>query len=144
VIVYSPMASRLLTGAFSAERAAHLETGDWPAGNPGFTGRALSANLALAEALRPVAQQYGFASAAVAIAWTRASLGVTRRSWGPAARADRGWLPAATLEVRSTALPKSLRPSTPPGPRRSPPYLLSWRFLAVREYQLGAARGVAE
>ena len=42
VIVYSPMASRLLTGAFSAERAAHLETGDWPAGNPGFTGRALS------------------------------------------------------------------------------------------------------
>jgi len=29
VIVYSPMASGLLTGAFSAERAASLEPGDW-------------------------------------------------------------------------------------------------------------------
>jgi aryl-alcohol dehydrogenase-like predicted oxidoreductase len=28
-VIYSPMASGLLTGAFTAERAAHLEPGDW-------------------------------------------------------------------------------------------------------------------
>ncbi|MGD0239970.1 MAG: aldo/keto reductase [Streptosporangiaceae bacterium] len=64
-MVYSPMASGLLTGAFSAERAAHLEPGDWRAGHPDFTGRALSANLALAEALRPVAERHGVTPAAL-------------------------------------------------------------------------------
>src|ERR1700761_8441645 len=38
VIVYSPMASGLLTGAFTAERAAHLEPGDWRGGHPHFHG----------------------------------------------------------------------------------------------------------
>ena len=38
-IVYSPMASGLLTGAFTAERAARLQPGDWRAGHPDFTGR---------------------------------------------------------------------------------------------------------
>src|ERR1700753_3938224 len=37
VIVYSPMASGLLTGAFTAARAARLEPGDWRAGHPAFT-----------------------------------------------------------------------------------------------------------
>ena len=46
VIVYSPMASGLLTGAFSAERAASLEPGDWRRGHPDFTAPALPANLA--------------------------------------------------------------------------------------------------
>ena len=50
VIVYSPMASGLLTGAFTATRAAALKPGDWRAGHPDFTEPALSANLALAEA----------------------------------------------------------------------------------------------
>ena len=53
------MASGLLTGAFTAERAARLEPGDWRAGHPDFTEPALSANLALAEALRPVAERHG-------------------------------------------------------------------------------------
>src|SRR6201995_835778 len=52
-IVYSPMASGLLTGTFTAARAARLEPGDWRGGNPGFTAPALSANLALAAGLRP-------------------------------------------------------------------------------------------
>ena len=42
VIVYSPMASGLLTGAFTVARAARLEPGDWRAGHPDFTGPALS------------------------------------------------------------------------------------------------------
>ena len=76
-IVYSPMASGLLTGAFTAARAARLEPGDWRAGHPDFTEPALPANLALAGALRPVAERHGVTPAAVAVAWTLAFPGVT-------------------------------------------------------------------
>src|ERR1700729_4315659 len=67
-IVYSPMASGLLTGSLPAERAARLQPGDWRAGHPDFTEPALSANLALADALRPVADSHGVTPAAVAVA----------------------------------------------------------------------------
>ena len=70
VIVYSPMASGLLTGAFTAARAATLDPGDWRRGHPDFTGAALTANLALADALRPVADRHGVTPAAIAVAWT--------------------------------------------------------------------------
>jgi aryl-alcohol dehydrogenase-like predicted oxidoreductase len=105
VIVYSPMASGLLTGAFTAERAARLEPGDWRADHPDFTGRALSANLALAGALRPVAERHGVTPAAVAIAWTLAFPGVTGAIVG-ARRPGQvdGWLPAATLELNEDDL----------------------------------------
>jgi predicted oxidoreductase len=76
-IVYSPMASGLLTGAFTAERAARLEPGDWRADHPDFAEPALSRNLALAAALRPVAERHGVTPAAVAIAWTLSFPGVT-------------------------------------------------------------------
>ncbi len=105
VIVYSPMASGLLTGAFTAARAAGLEPGDWRAGHPDFTEPALSANLALAEALRPVAERHGVTPAAVAVAWTLAFLGVTGAIVG--ARSPRqvdGWLPAATLKLKDDDL----------------------------------------
>jgi aryl-alcohol dehydrogenase-like predicted oxidoreductase len=99
-IIYSPMASGLLTGAFTAERAARLEPGDWRAADPDFTQPALSSNLALAEALRPVAERHGVAPAAVSIAWTLAFPGVTGAIVG-ARRPGQvdGWLPAATLEL---------------------------------------------
>jgi hypothetical protein len=57
-VVYSPMASGLLSGAFTAARAARLEPGDWRAGHPDFTQPAVLANLALAQALRPVAERH--------------------------------------------------------------------------------------
>ncbi len=100
-IVYSPMASGLLTGAFNAARAASLQPGDWRAGHPDFTEPALSANLGLAEALRPVAERHGVTPAAVAVAWTLAFPGVTGAIVG--ARGPRqvdGWLPAANLELK--------------------------------------------
>ena len=105
VIVYSPMASGLLTGAFTAERAAGLEPGDWRAGDPDFTGRALSHNLALAGALRPVAERQGVTTAAVAVAWTLSFPGVTGAIVG-ARRPGQvdGWLPAATLELKEDDL----------------------------------------
>jgi aryl-alcohol dehydrogenase-like predicted oxidoreductase len=83
VIVYSPMASGLLSGAFTAERAARLDLGDWRAGHPDFTEPALSANLALAAALRPVAERHGVTPGAVAIAWTLSFPGVTGAIVGP-------------------------------------------------------------
>jgi len=104
-IVYSPMASGLLTGAFTAGRAARLEPGDWRAGHPDFTEPALSANLALARALRPVAERHGVTPAAVAVAWTLAFPGVTGAIVG--ARSPRqvdGWLPAASLELKEDDL----------------------------------------
>ena len=105
VIVYSPMASGLLTGAFTAERAAGLEPGDWRAGDPDFTGRALSRNLALAGALRPVAERHGVTPAAVAVAWTLSFPGVTGAIVG-ARRPGQvdGWLSAATLELKEDDL----------------------------------------
>jgi aryl-alcohol dehydrogenase-like predicted oxidoreductase len=104
-IVYSPMASGLLTGAFTAGRAAALKPGDWRAGHPDFTEPALPANLALAGALRPVAERHGVTPAAVAVAWTLAFPGVTGAIVG--ARSPRqvdGWLPAASLELKDDDL----------------------------------------
>jgi aryl-alcohol dehydrogenase-like predicted oxidoreductase len=105
VIVYSPMASGLLTGTFTTARAAGLEPGDWRAGHPDFTGPALRANLALAEALRPVAERHGITPAAVAVAWTLAFPGVTGAIVGARnpGQVD-GWLPAATLELKEDDL----------------------------------------
>jgi aryl-alcohol dehydrogenase-like predicted oxidoreductase len=105
VIVYSPMASGLLTGAFTAARAAALEPGDWRAGNSDFTGPTLPANLALAEALRPVAERHGVTPGAVAVAWTLAFPAVTGAIVGArsAGQVD-GWLPAATLELKDDDL----------------------------------------
>ena len=104
-IVYSPMASGLLSGAFTAERAARLPAGDWRASHPDFTGPALPANLALADALRPVAARHGVTPGAVAVAWTLAFPGVTGAIVG-ARRPQQvdGWLPAATLELKEDDL----------------------------------------
>src|SRR5205807_1774211 len=55
VIVYSPMASGLLTGAMSRERAARLPKDDWRRLHPDFTEPNLSHNLALVERMREIA-----------------------------------------------------------------------------------------
>jgi aryl-alcohol dehydrogenase-like predicted oxidoreductase len=99
-IVYSPMASGLLSGAFTAARAAALDAGDWRSRNPDFTEPGLSANLALAQALVPVAERHGVSPGAVAIAWTLSFPAVTGAIVG--ARSPEqvdGWLPAANLAL---------------------------------------------
>src|SRR5438094_589832 len=70
VIVYSPMASGLLTGAMTRERAASLPAGDWRSRNPEFQEPKLSQNLKLVERLREVGARYGRSPGQVAIAWT--------------------------------------------------------------------------
>ena len=100
VIVYSPMASGLLTGAFSTERMATLEPSDWRHGYPEYHEPKLSRNLALLEALKPIAERHSVSVAAVSVAWTRAWAGVTAAIVGArnAAQVD-GWIDAADLTL---------------------------------------------
>ena len=70
VIVYSPMASGLLTGAMTRERIAKLPADDWRKQSPDFNEPKLSANLALVERLRAIGKRHGCSPGAVAIAWT--------------------------------------------------------------------------
>jgi aryl-alcohol dehydrogenase-like predicted oxidoreductase len=70
VIVYSPMASGLLTGAMTRERAANLATDDWRRRDPEFNEPKLSQNLALVDRLRAVGARHGRSPGEVAIAWT--------------------------------------------------------------------------
>ena len=70
VIVYSPMASGLLTGAMSRERAGRLPQDDWRKGHPDFTEPNLSRNLELVECLRKMAKHHNRSVGEVAIAWT--------------------------------------------------------------------------
>src|ERR1700688_2604448 len=58
VIVYSPMASGLLTGAMTRERAAKLPKDDWRKNNPEFREPNLSKNLELVGRLKEVAARY--------------------------------------------------------------------------------------
>jgi aryl-alcohol dehydrogenase-like predicted oxidoreductase len=70
VIVYSPMASGLLSGAMTRERIASLPENDWRKKSERFQEPQLSAHLALVELLRSVADRHGTTPGAVAVAWT--------------------------------------------------------------------------
>jgi aryl-alcohol dehydrogenase-like predicted oxidoreductase len=103
VIVYSPMQSGLLTGAFSVARAARLGADDWRSRSADFTGLGLRRNLALADALRPIAARHSTTVAAVAVAWTLAWPGVTGAIVGARSPAQvDGWIGAASLELTDT------------------------------------------
>lgn len=69
VISYAPMASGLLTGAMTRDRAASLAPDDFRSRNPEFREPRLSKNLELVDRLRTVGEQYGRGPAQVAIAW---------------------------------------------------------------------------
>ncbi|MET0405367.1 MAG: aldo/keto reductase [Cystobacter sp.] len=70
VIAYSPMASGLLTGAMTRERAAKLPPDDWRSRSADFREPQLSRNLALVERMRALGAKHGRSPAEVAIAWT--------------------------------------------------------------------------
>ena len=70
VIVYSPMASGLLTGAMTRERASQLPPDDWRRGHPDFTEPKLSRNLALVELLAQIGRHHNRSAGEVAVAWT--------------------------------------------------------------------------
>jgi aryl-alcohol dehydrogenase-like predicted oxidoreductase len=100
VICYSPMQSGLLTDNFTADRVAKLPPDDWRTRSPEFQEPRLSRNLALRDALRPIAQRHGTTVSAIAVAWTLARPGVTGAIVG--ARSPQqvdGWIGAGTLEL---------------------------------------------
>ncbi len=100
VIVYSPMQSGLLSGTFSEARAAALAPDDWRLKSPDFSGVELEKNLALADALRPVADRLRTSVGAVAIAWTLATPGVSGAIVGARSPAQvDGWFAAASLTL---------------------------------------------
>jgi aryl-alcohol dehydrogenase-like predicted oxidoreductase len=77
VIVYSPMASGLLTGAMTRERAANLPNTDWRSRDVEFKEPRLSTNLALVERLREVGRRQGRPPGQVAIGWALRNPAVT-------------------------------------------------------------------
>jgi aryl-alcohol dehydrogenase-like predicted oxidoreductase len=100
VIGYSPLQSGLLTERFSPARVASLPVDDWRRRSSDFKPPRLSRNLALRDALRPIAERHETTVSAVAIAWALAWPGVTGAIVG--ARSPEqvdGWLGAATLEL---------------------------------------------
>jgi len=105
VIVYSPMQSGLLTGAFTEERAKKLPANDWRSRNAEFTGDKLKANLALAATMKAVGERHGSDAASAAIAWTLAWPGVSGAIVG--ARSPEqvdGWIDAARLDLTQADL----------------------------------------
>src|SRR6266850_1472901 len=70
VIVYSPMASGLLTGAMTRERISRLPDDDWRKHDPDFNEPQLSRHLTLVERLRAIGKRHNCSPGAVAVAWT--------------------------------------------------------------------------
>jgi aryl-alcohol dehydrogenase-like predicted oxidoreductase len=77
VIVYSPMASGLLTGAMSRERIANLPADDWRRSNAEYQEPRLTRNLELVQFLTDIGFPHQMSPGEVAIAWTLGHPGVT-------------------------------------------------------------------
>jgi aryl-alcohol dehydrogenase-like predicted oxidoreductase len=105
VIVYSPMQSGILTDRFSRERVTQLAPDDWRRRGPDFQEPRLNRNIALRDALKPIARRHGTSVAAVAVAWTIAWPGVTGAIVG-ARSPDQvdGWIGAARLALTAQDL----------------------------------------
>lgn len=105
VICYSPMQSGLLTDSFTPARVARFAEDDWRRHAPDFQEPKLSRNVALRDALRPIARRHDTSVAAVAVAWTLAWPGVTAAIVGARTPAQvDGWIQAASLELTAEDL----------------------------------------
>ena len=105
VIVYSPMHVGLLTDTFSADHLASYAADDWRRTHPEFNAPKLERNLALRDALRPIAVAHSTTVAAIAVAWTLAWPQVTGAIVG-ARTEDQvdGWIDGATTELTRSDL----------------------------------------
>jgi aryl-alcohol dehydrogenase-like predicted oxidoreductase len=77
VIVYSPMASGLLTGAMTPKRIAGLPADDWRREHSDFREPQLSHNLKLVRLLRAIGNHHGRSPGEVAVAWVLCDPAVT-------------------------------------------------------------------
>jgi len=100
VICYSPMQSGILTDSFSAQRVGALPADDWRRRSADFQSPRLERNLALRDALRPIAARHHTTVAAVAVAWVLAQPGVSGAIVGArSAEQVDGWIGAGALEL---------------------------------------------
>lgn len=100
VIVYSPLQSGLLTGAFTLERIQALPADDWRRLSPEFASPAVEKSLAFIETLKPIALRHRTSVASVALAWVLAWRGVSGAIVGARAPTQvDGWIDAATLRL---------------------------------------------
>jgi len=101
VIVYSPMASGLLSGSMTRDRIANLPADDWRRRSSAFAEPNLTRNLELVDELRDVAKREGARTPGeVAVAWTLQNPAVTAAIVG--ARSPEqvdGWIGAAAVPV---------------------------------------------
>jgi len=105
VIVYSPMQSGILTDSFSRQRVERMASDDWRRLNDEFHEPLLTRNLALRDALQPIALRHGVSIGAVAIAWTLTWPGVSGAIVG--ARSPQqvdGWIAAGNLALEAEEL----------------------------------------
>ena len=100
VIAYSPMQSGLLTDRFSAERMQQLPADDWRTRSDDFRSPRLERNLALRDALAPIAERHRVSISSVAIAWVLSWPGVSGAIVG-ARSPDQvdGWIGAAKVRL---------------------------------------------
>jgi aryl-alcohol dehydrogenase-like predicted oxidoreductase len=100
VLAYSPMQAGLLTDTFQAERVANMPEDDWRRRSPEFKEPNLSANLALRDALRPIAARHQTSVSSVAVAWVASWPGVTGAIVGArSAEQVDGWIGAARVKL---------------------------------------------
>lgn len=103
VICYSPLQAGILTDRFSKQRVEAMDPTDWRRKNAEFQPPKLEANIALRDALRPIATRHGTTTAAVALAWVLEVPGVTGAIVGArSAEQVDGWIGGADLELSST------------------------------------------
>lgn len=105
VIVYSPMASGLLSGGFDRSRIRSLPETDWRKSAPHFGEPELSKNLTLVQELEVIAGKLDTTLPALAIAWCLSVPGVHGAIAGARhpAQVD-GWLAAADLDLTPDTL----------------------------------------
>jgi aryl-alcohol dehydrogenase-like predicted oxidoreductase len=121
VIGYSPMESGLLTGKFSAERAAALPDDDWRKSSPAFVGPELGKNLMLVDALSAIADERKVSVAAVAVAWTLGWPGVSGAIVGARSPLQiDDWIAAGALELSGSELDTIARAVTDTGAGQGP------------------------
>jgi len=110
VIVYSPLASGLLTEKWTADRVGGLAPDDWRRRSPEFLPPNVLRNLALRDTLRPIAYRRGTTVAEVAVAWALAWPGITGAIVGARSPGQvDGWIGAAGLALSGEDLEEIAR-----------------------------------
>ena len=105
VIVYSPMASGLLSGTMTKKRVNAMPDNDWRKKGQAFQEPRLSRNLKFAQLLSDIGFPHNVSAGVVAIAWTLHNSAVTGAIVGGRSQAQvDGVIPAAEFHLSSSEL----------------------------------------